>query len=66
MTNTTCRSPCGLAMFAILLLGAASAADDKKEEKSKVELKVVKLDGLEKTIADLKGKIVVMDFWADT
>jgi len=29
-----------------------------------VEIKVVKLNGLQKAVADQKGKIVVVDFWA--
>ena len=43
-----------------LLLSAlfASAAD-------KVEVKVTKYAGLGKAIKDQKGKIVVVDFWAD-
>src|SRR5262245_15414996 len=42
----------------ILLLPAALRAEDK------IEIKVVKFDGLEKAIADAKGKVVVVDFWA--
>jgi hypothetical protein len=32
----------------------------------KVTLKLVKYDDLIKTIADQKGKVVVIDFWSDT
>jgi hypothetical protein len=31
----------------------------------KVELKVVKYAGLADTIKQLKGKVIVVDFWAD-
>ena len=48
-------------MFGILhFVTAAHAGEDK------VELKLVKYDDLTKLIASQKGKIVVVDFWADT
>jgi hypothetical protein len=48
-------------LVAVLLLGPATGlAGD-----AKVETKVVKLPGLDDTVKQLKGKIVVMDFWAD-
>jgi hypothetical protein len=31
---------------------------------NKVEVRSVKLAGLEKTVKDLKGKVVVVDYWA--
>jgi thiol-disulfide isomerase/thioredoxin len=46
-----------LCAFALLTPALARAED-------KVELQVVKFDGLEKAIAGSKGKVVVVDFWA--
>jgi hypothetical protein len=48
----------GLVLFAFVL---SSCAGDEK-----VTLKLVKYDELIKTIADQKGKVVVIDFWSDT
>jgi hypothetical protein len=48
----------GIAMLGLAL--PAWAGDGK------VELKQVKYDELTKLIADQKGKVVVVDFWADT
>jgi hypothetical protein len=45
----------------VLLLGAADKADDLK-----VELRVVKYEEVGELIKSLKGKIVIVDFWADT
>jgi thiol-disulfide isomerase/thioredoxin len=42
----------------VLLAPLVARAEDK------IELKVVKFDGLEKAIAAAKGKVVVIDFWA--
>lgn len=33
-------------------------------EDSKIEVRSVKLADLEKTVKDLKGKVVIVDFWA--
>jgi hypothetical protein len=33
---------------------------------AKVELKVVKYDGLKETVTGFKGKFVVVDFWSTT
>jgi hypothetical protein len=49
-----------LALGLLCLAASASAGEDK------VELKLVKYDDLAKLIADQKGKVVVIDFWADT
>ena len=50
----------GLVALAILLIPPAAAlAEDK------VEVKVVKYPDLAATIKNLKGKVVVVDFWAD-
>jgi hypothetical protein len=43
------------------LASAAGRADD-----AKVVVKEVKFTGYTDTIKQLKGKIVVVDFWADT
>ncbi|MCI0459447.1 MAG: hypothetical protein L0Z62_21060 [Gemmataceae bacterium] len=51
----------GLCLLAIsFLAGSATCAG----EDSKVEVKSVKLADLEKTVKGLKGKVVVVDFWA--
>ncbi len=44
------------ALFAFVL--APAFADDK------VDLKVVKYDGLGKIVADMKGKVVIVDLWS--
>ena len=51
------RGPALLA--GLLLLPALSAAQDK------VDVKVVNYAGLGDTIKLLKGKVIVVDFWAD-
>jgi hypothetical protein len=53
------------ALVGCLMLGSASFLAARPDD-GKVEVKVVKYDALRKTITDLKGKIVVVDFWADT
>ena len=44
----------------LLLLPGAARAEDK------VDVKVVKYAGLTDTVGKLKGKVVVVDFWATT
>jgi hypothetical protein len=51
----------GLALLCLAIVPAPAAPGD-----SKVEVKVVKFAGLDDTVKQLKGKVVVMDFWADT
>lgn len=46
-------------LAAALCVSAVRAADEPA-----IEIKEVKLDGLEKLIASHKGKVVVVDFWA--
>ncbi len=46
-------------LAALLLLPTLGSAQDK------VEVKVVKYAGLGDTIQQLKGKVIVVDFWAD-
>jgi hypothetical protein len=54
-----------LGLLAVLAFGtvAAPAAPPGDE---KVEIKVVKFAGLDDTVKQFQGKIIVMDFWADT
>jgi hypothetical protein len=50
----------GSAIFALLALTVGSArAEDK------VDVKVVNYPDLAKTVKQLKGKVVVVDFWAE-
>jgi hypothetical protein len=42
------------------LVGAEKTGD------TRVDLRVVKNDELEKSISGHKGKVVIVDFWADT
>jgi thiol-disulfide isomerase/thioredoxin len=53
-----------LAAVTPLVVAAAGAADPPKAD-GKVEVKVVKYDGLTDLIKKNKGKVVVLDFWAD-
>jgi len=55
-----------LALPALLLLGAEGVPAADKAEADKVQVKVVTYNELLETIKELKGKIVVIDFWADT
>ena len=56
----------GLAVPALLLaVQTRTPAGDPKDQ-SKVEVKVVKYDALKEAIKKFKGKVVVVDFWADT
>ena len=48
------------------LLGLVWFAGSSRAQEGKVELKLVKYDELTKLIANRKGKVVVIDFWADT
>jgi thiol-disulfide isomerase/thioredoxin len=54
-----CRWRAGLVALAILCIPLSAFAEDK------VEVKVVKYPELGATIKKLKGKVVVVDFWAD-
>jgi thiol-disulfide isomerase/thioredoxin len=55
---------CCLLGLLALLLPAGRAADSAAP--GKVELKVVKYDGLADTVRQLRGKVVVIDFWGNT
>ena len=55
------RVSLGLSLISLLCISARSPAGEDK-----VELKLLKYDQLAKLIADQKGKVVVVDFWADT
>jgi hypothetical protein len=48
-----------VALSALLVLAGPAFAQDK------VEVKVAKYDDLAATIKKLKGKVIVIDFWAD-
>lgn len=50
------------AILGLVLLAAGTLTADPP----KVEVQVVKYDELTKKISDQKGKVVVVDFWADT
>jgi thiol:disulfide interchange protein len=50
---------CALVVTVFAALAGSAHAEDK------VELKVVKYPELAKTIKQFKGKVVVVDFWAD-
>ena len=50
---------CTLAVMAFAALAGSAQAEDK------VELKVVKYAELAKTVQQFKGKVIVIDFWAD-
>jgi len=50
---------CAFAVMTFAALAASAQAQDK------VDLKVVKYPELAKTVKQLKGKVVVIDFWAD-
>ena len=51
---------------ALLGLALAFSASHAEPSKDGVELKLVKYTELAKLIASQKGKVVVIDFWADT
>jgi thiol:disulfide interchange protein len=55
----TSLKACAFAAMAFAALAGSAHAEDK------VELKVVKYPELAKTVRQLKGKVVVVDFWAD-
>jgi len=52
-------------MLALAALGFTLIGADKADE-PKIELRVAKYDEMGKVVRDLKGKIVVVDFWQDT
>jgi hypothetical protein len=54
-----------LSLLALAALGVALVGADKTDD-AKVELRVAKYDEMGQAIRDLKGKIVVVDFWQDT
>jgi thiol-disulfide isomerase/thioredoxin len=63
----TIRWCCLLGLLA-LLLPAVRAADPAPANAAggEVDLKVVKYDGLADTVRQLRGKVVVVDFWGTT
>ncbi|HEV3203358.1 MAG TPA: hypothetical protein VGY77_03195 [Gemmataceae bacterium] len=60
------RCPYCLSFLALVFFGIGLAPAADKVEPGKVEIKVVKYDGLKDIIKQFKGKVVVVDFWADT
>ena len=48
------------------LLGLAFFTAPSRAEEGKVQLELVKYEELTKVLAGQKGKVVVIDFWADT
>ena len=42
------------------------AQESSQAKDTKVDVKVVKYDGLKQAVTDLKGKFVVVDFWSTT
>lgn len=53
-----------LALALVSALAAPLAAEQAGD--AKVTLKLAKYDELTRTLEGLKGKVVVVDFWADT
>ena len=49
----------------LALIAVAGLAAEPASVQSKVEVNVVKYTELAKTIKQLKGKVIVMDLWAD-
>ncbi len=48
------------------LMAQAPSPDAKVAQADQVDVKVVKYDGLKDAVKDLKGKLVVVDFWSTT
>ncbi|HXG12396.1 MAG TPA: hypothetical protein VNK04_21750 [Gemmataceae bacterium] len=59
-----CRWPALLALP--VLAGSLALPAAGQTSADKVTLRVVKFDDLIRTLNGLKGKVVVMDVWADT
>jgi len=47
-------------------MAQAPSPDAKVAQADQVDVKVVKYDGLKDAVKDLKGKLVVVDFWSTT
>lgn len=48
------------------LMAQTPSPEAKVAQGAQVEVKVVKYDGLKDAVKDLKGKLVVVDFWSTT
>jgi hypothetical protein len=48
-----------------LVLAATSLAAPSTSDSAGISLRPVKYSDLERTIRGLKGKVVIVDFWAD-
>jgi hypothetical protein len=53
-------------LAAVLLVASGSTRGGGSDKDAKLDFRVVKWDGLEKLLAELKGKVVVIDYWQDT
>jgi hypothetical protein len=54
-----------MSVVALGILSVSLTAADSGDD-AKVELRVAKYEDLGQAVRDLKGKIVVVDFWQDT
>lgn len=52
-------------LVGLLVLAAAGNGNSQEIAKDSVRLQVVKYDGLAREILKNRGKVVVVDFWAD-
>lgn len=52
-------------LVGLLVLAAAGNGNAQETAKDSVRLQVVKYDGLAREILKNRGKVVVVDFWAD-
>jgi hypothetical protein len=53
----------GLITLVLAMIGRSSA---EERQEPKIDLKTVKYSELTKEIEALKGKVIVIDYWADT
>jgi thiol-disulfide isomerase/thioredoxin len=57
---------CTLGLLALFLPASRAADSTPASSASGVDIKVVKYDGLADTVRQLRGKVVVIDFWGNT
>jgi hypothetical protein len=62
----TVRWGLSIALLGFLSLGNRPSPARGQVEEGTIDLKTVNLDGLKDLIKQQKGKVVVVDFWADT
>jgi hypothetical protein len=53
-------------LVGLLFLGSAPVLSDPPATDARVEVRVVKYPGLQETVKQLRGKVIVVDCWADT